>query len=119
MPRDAIIPVQTVSDTGKDGKNATISTAITVANGAYIDVSSIDTDHMIIHVKNTVGAAKTVTVKAGVYSRASLGDLVVSVAATTGEQLIKIESARFKQANGQIFLDWEAAMTGSVAAYLV
>lgn len=119
MPRFAITPVQTTIDSGVDGKAATVMAAIVQADGGYIDVSSINTDKMIIHVKNTHGVAHAVTIKAGDYSRASLGDLAVTVAATTGEQLIVVESARFKDSDGYILIDFAADFAGLIGAYLL
>ena len=117
MARDLLTPIQLSRNAGIDAKAATVLTTITVANGAYIDANALDTDRLILHVKNTVGAAKNVTIKAGTYSRAALGDLVVSVAATTGETMIHVETARFKDADGFVLVDFEAAMTGLAGCY--
>jgi len=119
MARDKLTPLQLTTDSGVDAKAATVMTTITAANGAYIDVSNINTDKLIIHVKNTNAGAKTLTVKAGIYSRSSLGDLVVSVALTSGEKMIVCESSRFKDSDNFILLDYEAAMTGLIGAYLL
>jgi len=67
---------------------------------------------LFLHMKNTNAAARTVTIKAGVGAdvgpswRAGLGDLVVTVPLTSGEQMIAIhDEARFKQTDGTINLD--------------
>lgn len=91
-------------------------TTISVANGAVVDPGG-DTDSFLLEVRNTNAAEKDVTIKAGVGPTAGLGDLVVPVAADTGVQVICIESARFAQADGTVNIDFEAAMTGTVAAY--
>jgi len=119
MARHAVVPVQTLTDTGVDGKAATVMYAIVQADGHYIDVNDINTDNMIIHFKNTEGSSNDIIISAGVYSRSSLGSLTVSCAATSGEQLIRIESARFKDADGYILIDFSAATTGLIGAYLV
>jgi len=119
MARDLITPVTLVRDSGVDAKAATVMTAIVVANGAYINANNISADKLVIHVKNTEGTTNTLTVKAGDYSRSSLGDLVCTIAATTGEQMIVVESARFKDSDGFILLDFEAGMTGLLGAYLL
>lgn len=90
-------------------------TAINVSNGAVVDPAG-DTDSFLIEVRNTTAAEKDVTIKAGVGPTADLGDLVVPVAANTGVQIICIESARFAQADGTVNIDFEASMTGTVAA---
>ena len=75
---------------------------------------------LLIRVTNTDSGAHNATVKAGVYPPAEssgLGDLVVSVPATTGDVLIgPLESARFAQANGDIYLDLAASFAGKVTA---
>ena len=119
MARDLITPVSLTRESGTDIKNSTVATTITVANGAYIDVTDVDCAKLIIHVKNTYAGAKNVTVNAGVYARAGLGSLVVSVAASTGEKGIVVESSRFKDASGYITIDFESGMVGTIAAYLL
>jgi len=119
MARFLITPLQTVTDSGVDSKAATVMAAIVQADGGYIDVSNINTDKMIIHVKNTHGVAHAVTIKAGDYSRSILGDLAVTVAATTGEQMIVVETARFKGSDGLILVDFAADFAGLIGAYLL
>ena len=94
-------------------------TAVDPTNGHVVAAGSV-TRRLLLHLKNTAVAAKTFTIKAGVNPpafRAELGDLVVSVPANTGERFVIIESARFVQANGDIWIDVEAAATGNEAAY--
>lgn len=117
--RDEITFVELSKNAGVDGKAATVMTAISVSNGAYIDVSAIDTDKLVIHVKNTYAAELDVTISAGDFSLSSLGALVVPVAASTGEQLIIVESARFKDSDGYLLIDFETNMTGLIGAYLL
>lgn len=119
MARDLLTPIQLSRNAGIDAKAATVLTTITAANGAYINAANLDTDRMILHVKNTEGTTNTLTVKAGDYSRASLGDLVVTVAATSGEQMLHLETARFKDSDGYILIDYETGMTGLIGCYLL
>jgi hypothetical protein len=119
MSRDKITPVELTADAGTDVKNATVATAINTTNGGYIDLNGVSAEKLLIHAKNTEGSTNTVTINSGIYSRSSLGNLVVTVAATSGEQGIVIETARFKDADGYITLDYESGMTGTVAAYLL
>lgn len=114
MPRDAIaitdVPVASAVTTPA-------GTTISVANGAAIAVGA--THRLIVRVTNTFAGAKNVTFKAGANPpalRASLGDLVVSIPASTGDKLIVLETARHLQADGTISVDFEAGMTGAVAA---
>ncbi len=48
--------------------------------------------------------------------RSSLGDLTVSVAAGS-RGFLMVESARFAQSNGDIFLDFSADAEGTISAY--
>jgi hypothetical protein len=79
------------------------------------------TDRLWIRCTNTSAGAKTLTVVKGVNPpavRGGIGDLVVSIPATTGDRLVgPLESARFAQANGDIYVDLEAAITGIIAAF--
>ena len=116
--RNLLTPVELTADSSIDGKAATIMTSVAglVALGAYY--VPLKDGKFIIHVKNTEGTANTITVLAGVGPRSGIGDLVVLVAATSGEQLIgPLESSRFKQADGNVYLDFEAAFTGLIAVY--
>ncbi len=95
-------------------------TAIDVANGMSIDVGS-QPGKYIIFVKNTFAGAKTVTFKAGVNPpafRSGLGNLTESIAQNaTG--MFQLEGARFVQADGKVYLDFEAGTTGTVWAFKV
>ena len=117
MARDKLTPIQLSRNAGIDAKAATVLTAINVTNGAYIDASALETDRVILHVKNTEGSTNTVTVKAGAFARGVLGDLVVTVAATSGEQMLHLETSRFKKADGTIDIDFESGMTGLIGVY--
>lgn len=83
-----------------------------------------DADRLLIHVKNTNAAARTLTVKAGAGGHQSsawmggLGDLVVNIPATTGDVLIgPFESARFEQNDGNIYLDLDASANVTLAVF--
>ena len=118
MARDAVTLVQLVEN-GSVASGA--GTAIAPANGAVVAAKGLAGEHLILRVINTFAGAKNLTIKAGVKPpalRADLGDLVIAMA-QNDDLLIKVESARFAQANGDIWLDFEAAMTGTVRAYRV
>lgn len=102
-----------------DGVAEPSGTTITPANGASIDAGG-DTRKLVIRVTNTHGSDHTVTLKAGVSPpafRQGLGDASVTVPATTGVRYLTAESARFVQADGSIWLDFETDMTGKVMAF--
>lgn len=103
-------------------------TAVDVANGHYIDCSSL-TGQLLIWINNTFAGSKAVTVKAGANPpafRQSLGDIVLTAPAA-GRFFAIVESARVVQApggtdggtGGRVFLDIAAAMTGTIAALFI
>jgi hypothetical protein len=103
MARDAISIVSLATGAGTAPGSGT---AINVTNGGTIAAAG-ETRRLIVHVKNTAGASKNVTVKAGVYPlafRQGIGDLVVAVT-NGGEQLLIVESARHVQADGSVLAD--------------
>jgi hypothetical protein len=118
MPRDAVA----VTALTKNAKtNQPAGTAIAPANGANIPVTG-DTRDLLVRVTNTFAGAKNVAFKAGASPpalHAGVGDLVLSVPASTGDILVPIESARFAQADGSINVDFETGMTGIISAVRV
>jgi len=93
-------------------------TAIVPANGASIAAGG-DTRKLLIRVTNTHSSDHTVTIRAGVNPpafRRGIGDAAITVPATTGVRYITAESARFAQADGSIWLDFDTGMTGKVMA---
>lgn len=118
MARDLVTAALCVRDGGVDAKAATIMVAINTTNNAEIAVTK--SQRLILHVKNTVGSAKNVTIKAGVGARSGVGDLVVSLAATSGEQVLgPLESSRFGQSDQKFYIDFESGMTGLIGGYLL
>lgn len=75
----------------------------------------------LLRVTNTSGAGKVVTVKASNNPPAlasGLGDLTVTVAATTGVEWIgPVESGRFIQNDGTMNVDIAAGHTGTITAF--
>lgn len=117
MPRTAI-PVTRRAVNAAAAKPAT--TPIDPTNN-HIIAAPCRPEQLFIEVANTAGADKVVTVKAGVYPpavAAGQGDVTVTVTATTGVATIgPIESGRFLQADGSIWINVEAAMAGTFRAY--
>lgn len=115
MARDA---VSITALTSGSGTTNPAGTTITPSNGANIAAAG-DTSRLLVRVTNTAGANKDVTFKAGANPpalRKGLGDLVVTVPATTGDVLVVLESARFVKADGSIDVDFASAMAGVVSA---
>jgi hypothetical protein len=116
MPRDAVA----ITALPKNAATAfAAGTAMSPTNGAVIAAGG-DTGRLLIYLKNTFAGSKAVTIGAGVYPPAALqgqGALVVTMATQNLEMLVVIESGRFAQANGDIYVDFAASMTGNIAAY--
>lgn len=116
MARDAVSITTLTLNAGTDEP---AGTAITPANGASIPAGG-DTRKLLIRVTNTHTSPHTVTIRAGVNPpafRKGLGDASVTLAATTGVAYLTVESARFVQADGSIWLDFDSGMTGKVMAF--
>lgn len=93
-------------------------TAITPANGQQISMTGVKSRRLLVRVTNTSGSDRIVTIEAGAYppaQRASLGALTFTVVATTGDMLIPVDTSRYKQADGNIYLDFVAGHTGIVS----
>lgn len=103
-------------DATKAGYSTTIDSTL-VTKGLRLTNYTSKNGDVFIRVKNSFGANKNVIVRKGVFPRA-FADLVVEVAATTGDQIIKIgDGARYKQADGNIHVDFQTGFTGTIEAY--
>lgn len=96
-------------------------TTIDQANGMVISASRPELT--LLRVANTNGSNRVVTIKAGDSPpaiAAGLGNLDVTVAATTGVQWIgPFESGRFIQNDGTIEIDFAASFAGTITAFKV
>ena len=86
-------------------------------------IASSEPERTLLRVTNTHSADHAITVKAGSYPpaiAAGLGDLSVTVAATSGVQWLgPFESGRFLQSDGSLHIDVPTGMTGTITAFLV
>lgn len=88
------------------------------ANGVSI-TGAAHGHKVLVEITNTGGTAGTATFKAGDNPpafRAGIGDLEVAVAATSGDKLFVLETARFAQDDGTISVDFTEGMTGKIKA---
>ncbi|EFC80241.1 hypothetical protein [Parafrankia sp. EUN1f] len=94
-------------------------TALDATNDHVINAA--DPEYTLLRVTNTDGSAHTLTIKAGTYPPAwakGLGDLTVSIAATTGVQFIgPFESGRFLRSDGTMWIDVETSHAGTITAF--
>lgn len=92
-------------------------------NGMYIAEAG-KAGTLLLHFKNTNAATRDVTIQSGSGGdvgpsfRSVLGDLVFTLAVTSGEELVWItDTARFAQSDGQIWIDFSAATNVTVGAF--
>lgn len=93
-------------------------TTINTTNGAVITAAG-GTERLLVRITNTNGTNRVATVKAGDNPpaiRSGLGDLAITVPATTGDVSLVVESARFLQDDGTILVDFAASMAGIISA---
>ena len=98
-----------------NGMNVTIPTTA-IPSGSHIN-------KLVLRVANTAGSNLDVIVRKGddpPSFRASLGDLTVEVAATSGVQWLgPFEIARFAQNDGSLDIDFETGFTGTIIAFML
>lgn len=115
MARDAVAIV----DAGLNAATAWGSgTTLSATNDAVVAPGS-DTQGLLLRITNTHGSDHVVTIKAGANPpafRAGMGDLTVTVPATSGDVVVALESARFVQADGKINIDIETNHAGTIWA---
>lgn len=101
------------------GTAAPAGTAIVQAEGSEIAAGG-NTGKLLIEVINTNATARVATIKAPTANphapRSPLGDITASCAQNVARQFV-VESARFAQTDGKIFIDFAASFTGTVRAY--
>ena len=115
MARDAVTITELTSGTAATNP---AGTAINTTNGAVINGAK-DTSRLLIRITNTNGSDRVATIKAGDNPpavRKGLGDLAITVPATSGDKIVVVESARFLQDDGSIQIDFGASMAGVVSA---
>ncbi|MGW1399287.1 hypothetical protein ACWCRF_11565 [Streptomyces sp. NPDC002405] len=94
-----------------------IDTAL-VTNGLAVETA--DVRQLLLHVRNTAGSDKTLTVRAGDSTAAWMaaqGDMQVPIPAGQGVFVGPFDSTRFQRRDGRLHVDFTAGTTGSVVAY--
>lgn len=117
MPRTAV-PVTSLTPNAQNLTPA--GTALDPANGHTIAAPPLRTSQLLIRITNTFAGTKLITFKAGGSNppavRKGLGDLAITIAASTGDNLFLLESARFGQVDGTINVDIAAGAVGFITA---
>jgi hypothetical protein len=122
MARTAKALTALANDAGVD--SAAAYTAVDQPNGhAITNAGSKDADKLVLVVKNTTAGPLNVTIKAASgdpwAQHKGVGDLVVSVPAT-GERAIALgDGARYRQPDGNLWVDYQVGFAGSIAAFLL
>lgn len=91
--------------------------AIDTANGNFIDVENVKTSNLAIFVENSDTTALTVSIKAGDFSDAGIGDIDLA-GGTVQTRAIVVESARVKDTDEYILID-NSGSTGDGYIYAV
>lgn len=112
-----------------NAKTAISTTNIDQANGMNLALASnaippvANTSNLVLVVNNTAAGAHNFILRKGASNppafRAPLGDLTISVSATTTVYIGPFDFARFTQSDGSLNIDFDAGTTGTVQALLV
>lgn len=113
MARSAV----TVNQASYNASVVVVKDAIDIANDHSIDISNTSCTKLTILIEKSDTKAGTITLKAGDYSSASQGDLVVT-GGVVGTVVLNVETARFKDSDGLILIDVvsTAGMAGNIIA---
>jgi hypothetical protein len=99
---------------------AAANVVATADAGEYeIDIDGVQAHRLLVVFTAAANDGLAYAVKAGAFSDASLGDLSITVA-DGGTFCTVVESARFKQSDGKLYIDAAnvgLAATGTVTAY--
>ena len=118
MARDKINLIEPVLDESSYIAVKELSAnTITQANGTEIVGAFGCKDNSLqITVTNSAEAAKKLTIKAGVFDNAILGDKTISVASGKTIVILIENPSRFQQADSSIYIDYETGFTGNIYA---
>lgn len=121
MARTNLTPTQLVGSAGVDFASAPVTIDATlVTNGVRLVGAGGEKGTIVLRVANTAGSAKKVTVQKGDGPAAGGSKLEVSVALTSGVQLIALnETAPYENLDESYSIDFESGFTGTIAAFRV
>lgn len=84
-----------------------LSTATALNSTVGMEINSSKDNRLILLIANTAEAAGlNVTVEKGVYFRSGLGNLNLTIPASTTRLIGPLESSRFEQADGKIYFSF-------------
>lgn len=112
-----------------NASTAISTTVIDQANGMNLALKSTaipakaESENLVLVVDNTAAGAHNFILRAGASNppafRTDLGDLTISVGATTTVYIGPFDWARFCQTDGSLNIDFDAGTTGTIQALLV
>lgn len=115
-----------VTEMTVNASTAISTTVIDQANGMNCALASTaipskgNTDLLVLVVDNTAAGAHNFILRAGASNppafRTGLGDLTISVGATTTVYIGPFDYARFAQSDGSLNIDFDAGTTGTIQA---
>ena len=119
MPR-VNVPIVTLSRTGAA---TAAGTTADPTEDHVVDLNGVPLDEVVFRFTNTNASDRVATIVAGVSPpalSAGQGNLAITVPATSGDVTVAgLESARFMQADGTIFIDLAVSYAGAVRAFRV
>ena len=84
-----------------------LSSATALNSTAGMEINSSKDNRLIVLIANTAqNAGLNVTVEAGSYFRSGLGNLTLTIPASTTRLIGPLESSRFEQADGKIYFSF-------------
>jgi len=116
MAKTTVTATQLAFNTMSASLPVTAGTVINAANTMVIDYPN--EGKLLLVLNNTYAGAKNFTIKAGDFFSSVMGDMVLALAQNEVRFLV-LESARFKNSDGQIEIAFEASTTGFVMALLL
>lgn len=119
MARDKIsLQLPTLDTSSSVGTKTVTKQAVTQANGIEIQKALGCKDNsLVIVIENTAVADKTVTLKAGDYPNAILGDCNVVITASSVSQITLHDPSRFERKDGSVYVDFATGFTGNIYAF--
>lgn len=108
--RNTINETQLITDSYKTPTSAT-------SLASELKINSSKDNRLILVVANTAsGAGLNVTVLKGVYFRSGLGNLTLTIPKLSSRLIGPLESSRFEQADGKIYLNFNNT-AGTITGY--
>ncbi|MCA1624168.1 MAG: hypothetical protein LC778_10275 [Acidobacteria bacterium] len=114
MPRTDVIPTRLAKNSSIVTPAGTTIDATLVTNG--VRVVNAPFGSMWLEMSNTAGVSKNVTIRKGSNPPATLGrygDLIIAVGTGTSREIF-MESGRYAQSDGSLYVDFEAGTTGVI-----